>query len=251
MSEFGPPVNHKFDASCDGSVQRYVELVPADYQAGSSRDVMIALHGHGANRWQYVKEERDECRGARDCAGRYGMVFVSPDYRAFTSWMGPAAESDLLDIVGELRARYAPGRIFLVGGSMGGTSALTFAVRHPALIDGVVSHNGHANHVEYENFQDAISESFGGTKQQVPQEYRERSAEFFAERLTMPVALAVGGKDESVPPHSVLRLAERLRGLNPNVLLIHRPEGGHATDYEDTVATIEFVICAAGAGNSR
>ena len=36
-------------------------------------------------------------------------------------------------------------------------SSLTFAALHPDLIDGVASLNGTANHLEYEQFQDAIA----------------------------------------------------------------------------------------------
>ena len=99
-----------------------------------------------------------------------------------------------------------------------------------------------ANHLEYENFQEAIRESFGGGKAEIPLEYKNRSAEYWPERLTMPIALTTGGKDKSVPPDSVVRLAAVLKKLQPNVLLIHRPEGGHSTDYEDGKAALEFVL---------
>ena len=46
--------------------------------------------------------------------------------------------------------------------------------------------NGTANHLEYHNFQDAVSEGFGGTKQAIPEEYKRRSAEHWPERYTMP-----------------------------------------------------------------
>ncbi|MBI5831065.1 MAG: alpha/beta hydrolase, partial [Armatimonadetes bacterium] len=55
-----------FTAATDGSTQRYVELMPADYDPAQTRDLLLAFHGHGSDRWQYVREERGECRGARD-----------------------------------------------------------------------------------------------------------------------------------------------------------------------------------------
>jgi dipeptidyl aminopeptidase/acylaminoacyl peptidase len=137
------------------------------------------------------------------------------------------------------------GKVFLVGGSMGGSAALTFAALHPDLIAGVSSQNGTANHVEYDRFQDAIAASFGGTKAQIPQEYRKRSAEFHAQALTMPVAITAGGKDALVPAASVVRLAGALKQLGRKVLLIYREEGGHSTNYADTAAALEFVIAEA------
>jgi len=72
--------------------------------------------------------------------------------------------------------------------------------------------------------------------------YKDRSAEYWPERLTMPVAFTAGGKDEAVPPASVLRLFNVLKLLDRPVLMIFREEGGHETNYEDATAILEFVI---------
>jgi pimeloyl-ACP methyl ester carboxylesterase len=231
-----------FRAGCDGSEQRYVLLYPEGFRAEEPHHVLIVLHGHGSDRWQFIKDSRDECRVARDVAAAHGMLYVSPDYRAKTSWMGPKAEADLLQILGELRTRFKIGKVILCGGSMGGTSALTFAAMHPEDLAGVVAMNGLANHLEYESFQDAIRESFGGAKTQIPLEYKRRSAEYWPERLTMPIGMTVGGKDSIVPPESVVRLAGILKKLQPNVLLISREATEHSTSYEDGKAVLEFVI---------
>lgn len=231
-----------FVADCDGTKQRYVVMLPNDFHKDQPRDVLIALHGHGSNRWQFVKDKRGECRAARDVAYEYGMIYISPDYRAKTSWMGPKAEADLVQIISDIKNKYHTRRVYLCGGSMGGSSALTFTALHPDLIDGVASMNGTANHLEYENFQDAIQESFGGTKAEIPEEYKKRSAEYWPERFTMPVSITAGGKDESVPPQSVLRLAAILKKLNKDVLLIYGKDTGHSTTYNDAKAIIEFVV---------
>ncbi len=138
--------------------------------------------------------------------------------------------------------RHRIGKVVLGGGSMGGTSVLIFAALHPDLSDGVVSQNGTANLIEYERFQDSIRRSYGGTKQERPDEYRKRSPEFAADKLTMPIAFTTGGQDSLVPPDSVLRLAKELEKSNPALLLLHRDSGGHATDYDDTVRAYEFVV---------
>lgn len=231
-----------FVADCDGTKQHYVVMLPSDFNKEQPHDVLIALHGHGSNRWQFVRDERDECKAARDVAVEHHMIYVSPDYRAKTSWMGPKAEADMVQIIAEIKRQYRIGKIFLCGGSMGGSSALTFTALHPDLIAGVASMNGTANHLEYENFQDAIRESFGGTKAEIPLEYKKRSAEYWPERFTMPIAITAGGKDESVPPQSVLRLADIVKKLQKDVLVIYREDGGHSTKYEDGKTIIEFII---------
>jgi pimeloyl-ACP methyl ester carboxylesterase len=109
-------------------------------------------------------------------------------------------------------------------------------------VDGVVSLNGTANLVEFTGFADATAVSYGGTKAQAPDEYRRRSAEFWPERFTMPVAATTGGKDRSVPGDSVRRLLDAVKAKNSNALLIHRPEGGHSTNYEDSKTALEFVV---------
>lgn len=231
-----------FKAATDGTEQRYVLLTPPRFDATRPCDILIALHGHGSDRWQFVRDGRDECRAARDFAARHGMLFVSPDYRACTSWMGPRAEADVLQIITGLKASRRIARVFVCGGSMGGTSALVLAVRHPELPAGVAAMNGTANLVEYENFQDAIRESYGGTKEEVPGVYRERSAELRPERLTMPVGLTAGGRDASVPPQSVLRLARTLEERVGRIRLVYREDGGHATNYEDATAILDFML---------
>ena len=231
-----------FKAACDGSEQRYVLMLPVAFQPELAHDVLIALHGHGSDRWQFIRDPRGETRAARDVAAKHRMLFVSPDYRARTSWMGPKAEADLVQIIEELRKKYRVERVFVCGGSMGGSAALTFGALHPELVAGIASMNGTANHLEYMGFQEVIAESFGGTKTAIPEEYKKRSAEYWPERLKMPVAMTTGGQDTAVPPHSCQRLAGVLQQLDRDVLLIHRENGGHSTGLEDGIAILEFMI---------
>lgn len=232
----------RFMAAIDNTLQYYVELLPEGFDHKKAYDVMIGLHGHGADRWQFAKDKRPECAAFRDFAAAHQMIAISPDYRARTSWMGPAAEKDLLQIINTLKKKYRIHRFFLVGGSMGGTAALTFAAIHPRLIAGVVSMNGLANHFEFERFQDAIAVSFGGSKQTIPEEYKKRSAEYWPEKLTMPIAFTAGREDITVPPASVIRLAKVLQTLGRCVLLNVDETGGHETHYQDAYKAMEFML---------
>lgn len=236
------PMDVTFTAKLDQTEQRYVVVLPEGFEATSQHDVLVALHGHGSDRWQFVKDGRDECRAARDAAQKFHAIYVSPDYRAKTSWMGPAAEADLLQILSELKTKYRVAKVIVSGGSMGGTAALTFAALHPDQVDGVVSMNGTANLVEYRQFQDAIAVSFGGSKSDKPEEYRRRSAELQAKQLAMPIATTTGGQDKLVPPDSVLRLMESLRKQGRRIHSRHRPDGGHDTKYADAMEAYEFVF---------
>jgi pimeloyl-ACP methyl ester carboxylesterase len=237
------PTDVEFQAEVDGSVQRYVEILPKGWNKAKPCDILVVLHGHGSDRWQYVRAKRGECKGARDFAAKHGMILISPDYRASTSWMGPKAEADLVQIIGDLRKKYQIGDVYLAGGSMGGTSALIFAALHPDLIAGVSSQNGTANMLDYKEFQDAIAASYGGDKEKKRAEYVKRSPELVPEQFKMPVACTVGGKDKLVPPDSVRRLVKSLEKLKKkDVLLIDREDGGHETNYEDTTKALEFIL---------
>lgn len=235
-------IDVSFSSNWDNTTQYYVKKTPDNGLKSQTYDIIVGLHGHGSDRWQFALDERSECAAFRDFAKKYGMIAVSPDYRAKTSWMGPAAESDLLQIIGDLKSTYSVNRVFLVGGSMGASSALTFAVLHPVLISGVVAMNGHANHLEFNGFQDAIADSFGGSKRNNPMEYKKRSAEYWPEQLTMPVAFTVGINDSIVPPCSIIRLSGILNKLGVPSLMVVDEEGGHETNYENALSAMEFIM---------
>lgn len=231
-----------FISTWDNTEQHYIKILPKDFVSNQLFDLIIGLHGHGADRWQFATDERPECAAFREFASQHRMIAISPDYRAKTSWMGEAAEWDVLQIINELKAMYHVGRVFLVGGSMGGTSALTFAALHPELVDGVVAMNGHANHLEFDHFQDAIAQSFGGGKKDIPMEYKKRSAEYWPERLSMPIAFTVGMADTIVPPNSIIRLSNILKLTGKNSFLITNENGGHDTSFADAMRSMGFMI---------
>ena len=238
----GEPQDIVFKARVDGTEQRYVLMLPAGFDPQKSHPLLVALHGHDSDRWQFAKEPRDECQASRDFAALHDFIYVSPDYRAKTSWMGPKAEADMLQILDELGARFRLDQVIVCGGSMGGTSALIFAALHPDKVQGVVALNATADLVEFKGFSDAIAASYGGTRKELPDEYRKRSAGLWPERFTMPVAFTAGGKDVVVPPESVLKLAKKLKHQKQRVLMLHRPDVGHMTNHADTLAALEFVF---------
>jgi len=222
------PVEKAFTASYDGREQKYAEIEPDGFAGDGA---LIAFHGHGFDRGQFARDGRGECRAAREAAAARGLLFVSPDYRAPASWMGPAAESDTLDLIRVLQARGIR-RFYICGVSMGGTAALTFAARHPDLVVGVVAFNPLADFRGYANFREAIAASFGGTQAQVPDEYERRSALLYPERFTMPVSITVGGADTTVPPASARALAARIAFARPDLVYFDEVAArGHETDY--------------------
>jgi predicted esterase len=243
------PTDVAFSAAYDGSTQRYVQLLPTDFDPQRQYDLVIALHGSGSDRWQYAIGTGNELRATRDAAANHDMIMICPDYRATTSWMGPAAEADMLQIVQNLKNQYHIGKTIVTGGSMGGTGSLTFTALHPDLVDGVCSVNGLANFVGYQSSNTSllgqIIQSFGGTESEVPAEYAKRSAINSPQSFTMPLSITAGGLDSVVPPQSVLQLANTVKNINPvnpNVVSFYRATGGHSTPYADNAVALEYVI---------
>ena len=245
------PADCTFRASLDASEQRYMVIEASGGGVRRPTDVLIALHGHGSDRTQFATQTRGECQASRDIAAERGMLFVSPDYRAKTSWMGPAAESDMLDLIALLKRQRNVRRVFLCGGSMGGTSALTFAARHPELIAGVTAFNPLADHLAYTNFQSAIAASFGGDKKAIPAEYRARSALYFPDSFTMPVSITLGGKDTTVPPASARALALEIQKRRPDLIYLdENPKRGHATEFVASIKALREMFLRADAAAS-
>ncbi len=80
----------------------------------------------------------------------------------------------------------------------------------------------------------------------MPEEYKKRSAELWPERFTMPVAVATGGRDEVVPPASVLRLAEKLKQAKRPVLVIHRMREDIRPTTRSLREAMEFMLRRSG-----
>jgi pimeloyl-ACP methyl ester carboxylesterase len=241
-------IDVSFTAKNDGTVQNYVKVLPDGFDTAAHHDLLIALHGAGFDRWQFVTDQRGECEAARRTAINHNMIYVSPDYRCCLSFMGIKADQDVMQIIGELKAQYHIARVFICGASMGGMGCLTFTVLHPELIAGVASMNGTGNFFEWPGGDfGPIVESFGGTMTQVPDEYRRRSAEFWPQNFTMPVGFTCGGKDSIVPPQSVLRLADTLQKRHSQVMMIYHATGVHSTLYRDGMSILSFAVDSAKA----
>lgn len=130
-------VERRFVSSWDGSVQSFLEK---DFGADASGLALVCLHGAIAHQDQGMTAgiyENAFGRWAEELKQRKAL-YVCPEYRG-GSWMGPAAESDLREILRGMRSSGFQGKLLLADGSMGGTSALIFASRFPEEIDGVLA----------------------------------------------------------------------------------------------------------------
>jgi len=197
---------------------------------------IVGLHGHGGHADSiYV---RPDLRGkwVPEFARR-GMGVLTPNLRD-NAWMSPAAARDLHELLGYLRARYRVKRFVFVGGSMGGTSNLIYAMLYPGDVDGCVAMcpatdltSYHAWCARYSGgtqaaIGKAIETAYGGTPASLPELYQSHSALVNCSKLTMPVYIAHGSSDDLIPVSQPRALAEKMKGV-ASFKYVEIPGGGH------------------------
>lgn len=225
-----------FRSELDGH-DDYALVISPDSGPSVGGDVAFYLHGHGGVPEQLFSHP---CLvGLPELATRAGVTLVAPNLRG-NAWMGPAAEADLLQLLAEVRREWRPRRLLLTGASMGGTSTLIFEGLHPEVFDGYLAFCGAADMREYAAFcrehqgaipvlghiADAIAQSYGGSPDEQPEVYRQRSATEQASRFVRPTIFVHGGNDAIIPVGPARRLAQSLAG-RAGIRYIEDPAGGH------------------------
>lgn len=230
-----------FRSTLDGSQQTY--LIVESQPTESKEPPLLVLYLHGA----LSHQEQGMTAGIYDnFFGRWwnwlkqrNVVYVCPEYRG-NSWMGSAAEADVVELIRLMRERYHPNKVILTGGSMGGTSTLIFASRHPDMLDGVLALCPATDTAEmFARFPDHFLQSYGGPPDKLPAVYRERSSRYHAEALAqLPLVIAHGTADAMIPIHHARLLVEQLQARNARLKYIEVKDGDH-----DSPVKIELGEC--------
>jgi poly(3-hydroxybutyrate) depolymerase len=138
-----------FFSELDRTPQEYELFVPPAYRAGTERrwPLVVTLHGLKGNAGDFFRNtfglardyDNDESLIAH---GRYGpaptsgpMFVIAPTGRGRAHYRH-AGEMDVLEAMADVRGRFPeidPDRIYITGGSMGGTGAAYLPYRHPDL----------------------------------------------------------------------------------------------------------------------
>jgi len=237
----------RFVSSYDGSEQTYLEKnfgedAPKDFQR-----IVIYLHGAASHQTQGMTAGiyKDAfSHWAEDLAQRKAL-YICPEYRG-GSWMGPAAESDVKEIIQQIRERGFKGKLILAGGSMGGTSALIFASRFPEMIDGVIALCPATDPTKmYSKFSEQFELAYGGSPEEVPEVYAERSSRDFVENLSgLPVYLVHGAKDALIDVEHSRILVERFKHHGVRYQYKELPEGDHDEPIQAPLGEmLDFVLC--------
>jgi len=195
-----------FVSPFDGLKQSYLIKKPK-----SSIYHGIAICLHGATNHQCQGMDRNIFNGTfghiQDYFEKNNYVYVCPEYRG-DSWMNNAAESDIFYLINRLKSEFKTGNVILMGGSMGGTSALIFSTRHPDIVSGVFAMCpatdmeklyyqwifGNQKHLAY-----GIEVAYGGGPEHKKIEYTKHSSIRHIKKLkNKPVAIIHGNSDNLI-----------------------------------------------------
>lgn len=187
--------------------------------AEESKSTIVYLHGSFSNADQIFtrKDIRDFWLHRIIDAGH---SLLSINMRG-TSYMSPAATQDLTDILDYCQTKFGCEKIILVGGSGGASSAMAYACVHPEKIDGVIAMGmcdilarlDFARKSENEvltRLAETTFAAYGGTPEEKPQLYKERSVLLNARKLDMPIILTMGEADPLIPVVETRKIAEAL-----------------------------------------
>jgi len=201
----------------------------------TTRNTVVYLHGSFGEADQPFTHPgiRDHWL-ARIIAG--GHPLLSANMRG-TSYMSPAATTDLLDLLAWAREVHGCRRFVLLGGSGGASSAMAFAVLHPQELHGVIAMGmcdiiarlDFARRSDLQVLQDlatTVFAAYGGSLEERPDLYEARSVLAHADRLTMPVILSMGECDPLIPVQETRKIAAVL-AHNPRFVYCEIPGGEH------------------------
>jgi predicted esterase len=221
-----------FFSKLDGTPQPYELFVPPAYRAEKRWPLVVTLHGFKGNAGDYFRNTFGLARDAADGEsleghGRHGeaptkgpMIVIAPTGRGQAMYRH-AGEVDVLEAIDDARRRFNvdPDRIYVTGGSMGGTGAAYLPYRNPDLFAAAAALAGyHDQRVRADTDHARLSKAERFLQ-------AERSDVDWAENgLHLPTLLVRGTKD--VPLEWTRSLARRLKELGYR--FEHRePELGH------------------------
>lgn len=228
-------------SSADGTEQTIVVGVPESYDPGTPMPLLVGLHTWSADYLQRVQPYGTE-------AARRGWLVVLPNLRGPNTTNNPhptqaggspLAQRDIVDARQYMIDHYAvdPDRIYLTGDSGGGHMTMLMAGKYPDLWTAAAAwvpitdlrewwevQNGYAVHVE------AVTGGRPGDSPEVDFEYLRRSPRTFMTNLApLPVLLAHGDRDPTIPVEQTWRSFRALADLPAHHTLLHIFSGGHTS----------------------
>ncbi len=193
--------------------------------AGLDSALPAAVYCHGGNRDLSPMRPISVCRLAAA-----GYIGIGSQYRGCCGGTGSDefGGADVLDVIRliDLAGRLPfvrAGGVYMQGHSRGGMMAYLCAACD-ARIKAVAIGAGLADcvmmyNLREQSMKDVFHELVGGSPDQLPEEFRRRSAVCWPEKITAPVLICQGTNDWRVDPQQSIKMAEALRAAGREVRL--------------------------------
>ena len=214
---------HKHTSS--NRVTPYLLYHPAASVQQQTRSLLIFLYGAGGSIKNYNLKRPPYARLRQELANR-GYYILVPELGPL-HFMNDVAQESLDAVVADVlkHNNIPPGRVHVMGTSMGGGSSLAYAIRRPDLIRSVCAVMPMTDFGLWVNekphYLQPVARAFGGTQDEFPDFYRRNSAVFNVSAFRdIPVLLIHGTADRIVRYSQSERLAKLLQDNGSQCRLI-------------------------------
>ncbi|MBQ9789378.1 MAG: prolyl oligopeptidase family serine peptidase [Lentisphaeria bacterium] len=215
-----------------GNNKAYVYL-PDNFQKGKPCKFILFFHGAGYSNGQPGNVGHKGFEKFRKMAAEKGYIIAVPSYG--TTWYNRKAENITKAMLHALEQEFGfqLNRIHVMGGSMGGLSALVWSSRNMervssictffAVADIVDQYNAKAHHAK------AMISAYGGDYNKKPYWYESRRAINYASILAqVPIMLVHGDKDVLVSMNQSEKLYNAIKNVGgTQVEFVKVPGRGH------------------------
>jgi dipeptidyl aminopeptidase/acylaminoacyl peptidase len=221
------------EVSGEESAARYLLLVPQKLDAAKNNPLLIYLYGAGGSHTAYNLADQPYAAFVKSLADR-GYFILVPELGP-KHFMNDRAKRTLDTVLDQVQKEYPINsqRIHLMGTSMGGGSALAYAIYRPNLarsICAVIPMTDLARwYREAESYKPDLAKALGGSPDEVPQAYASFSALYNLDAFRrIPVFLIGAEKDDKVFPDHARLLAQRLAARGYPITYREAPGVGHS-----------------------
>ncbi len=244
-----------FRSHVDGKLDSLGLIPPRTPDHTDSHTLVVYFHGMGSNFMEPFVVPYDRSVADAITAGNARLALLSVNYRGEASWGSDAAYADVSQNIRQVMEEFPVDRIVLIGTSMGGCAALTYAaVAPPAIrgkISGVVSVEaaGDLTDLYRESSHPAVRQAmrlaFAATPDTNPHIYRQKSLSGNLDSFPRQARVAVvsATKDTIVPPELQEQIISMLasRGIACKLIKVDEPHGAPpASCYRNG---LKFVLC--------
>jgi len=204
-------------------------------QGDTAKNAIVYLHGSFSHADQlFTRKDVRNFWLTRILKGGFPLLAIN---MRDTSYMSPAAARDFTDLLNDCRRQYGVKGFVLLGGSGGASSAMAYACLEPDQVAGVVAMGMCDIHARLDfarksklpvlqNLAKTVFAAYGGTPEELPEVYRQRSVLANADKLNMPIVLTMGEKDALIPVAETRKVALAFKN-KPAFHYVEIPDGNH------------------------